>query len=449
MKRLLFLLLGAWLGHEPWAPARAQANAEPSASTSSIAMLVDGEPISLAEYESWLMRVHGDDEGVAFGVHMELEREAARLGLPIDVLVLRLRLDKEIEARVQGAHGGSRARWIEELAAEGLSEAGFRARRGLELRGELLCESIARATRVITKELAQRELERRYGNSLRYMRVQMLRVDAKFPPPQPGESGDEVIAARQAIVQQTRARMNLYRMQIQNGESFAQIAQAYSDDAATREQGGVMKDPLILSEWPQNVLLAIQFLTAGELSPVMRIDNSFYLMKILESRYATVESEKQSLIEHLSHAAPDAEEISAVRSRLGGNLQVELLPALFERDSIETPRDPAEAVLRFQGRDHARRSFGAWLRMRIGNCARATSRGSARCCAKRPRPASAPTAPRSSSASSRKWRACSPRTSRAMRSAWPRRSASAGGTRRTGSAICSRNSVCACRPNGC
>jgi parvulin-like peptidyl-prolyl isomerase len=366
MNHLLLLLFGAWLGTAPLAPAREQATAGPPAATSPIALLVDGEPISLSEYESWLMRVHGDDEGPAFGVHMELEREAARLGLPLDDLVLRLRLDKEIEARVQGAHGGSRARWQEELAAEGLSEAGFRARRGLELRGEMLCESIARATRVITKELAQRELERRYGEELRFLRVQVLRVDAKFPPPRPGESGEELVAARQVIVQQARARMNLYRTQILNGEPFAEIARANSDDAATREQGGVMKDALILSEWPKNVLLAIQFMGAGELSPVMRIDNSFYLMKILESRSVSVESEKQALIEHLSSAAPDAEEISAVRARLAGNLQVELLPALFESDSAATPRDPAETVLRFQGREHARRTLGAWLRVRIG-----------------------------------------------------------------------------------
>ncbi|TAJ13164.1 MAG: hypothetical protein EPO68_13325, partial [Planctomycetota bacterium] len=263
-------------------------------------------------------------------------------------------------------HGGVKARWVEELAANGLSENGYRVRRSLELRGDMLAESIALATRKITKELVQREFERRYGQSSRYLRVQLIRADLKFPTPPPGATGEQVLAERQRIVQQTKARMNLYRQQVQNGASFGDIAKENSDDPLTRAKGGVMDEPLRLDDWPQNVLLAISFLHAGELSPVMRVENSFYLMRILESRMLDLESEKDALIAYLRDAPPDAQEVSAVRERAGGDLSPELLPALKAPFDAAHPRDPAEIVLRTRGVEVSRRAFGAWLRAKLG-----------------------------------------------------------------------------------
>lgn len=333
---------------------------------SATALVVEGERIAVDEYDAWLLRKCGEDEAPGFAVQIALELEAAQLGLPVDDLVLRVRLDQEIDKRIAGAHGGVKARWVDELAASGLSENGYRVKRGLELRGELLAESIARATRKLTKERVQREFDRRYGQASRFLRVQILRADMKFPTPAPGTTGEQVIAQRQEILQQTKARMNLYRTQIQNGVPFEDLAKAYSDDATTREKGGVMDEPLRLDDWPQNVRLAISFLHVGELSPVMRVDNSFFLMKVLESRMLNLESEKDALIAYLRDAPPDAQEISAVRERAGGDLSPELLPALWAPFDPAHPRDGGETVMRTRGTDISRRAFGAWLRAKLG-----------------------------------------------------------------------------------
>jgi parvulin-like peptidyl-prolyl isomerase len=360
------VLSAAVFGAATPAPALAQSPAAPPAHPPGTALVVDGTPIGVPEYDAWLLREYGAGEAPGHAVQIALEHEAARLGLPVDDLMLRLRLDREIDARIAAAHGGVKARWLEELAVSGLSENGFRIRRSLELRGDMLAESIALATRKLTKELVQREFERRYGKSTRFLRVQILRVDLKFPPAPPGATGEQVLAERQRIVEQTKARMNLYRQQVKNGESFAEIAKANSDDAATREKGGVMDEPLRLEEWPENVVLAISFLGAGELSPVMRVDSSFVLMRALESRMIDLESEKEALLAYLRDAPPDAQEVSAVRERAGGNLSPELLPALTAPFDAAHPRDPEEVVMRTRGVEVSRRAFGAWLRARLG-----------------------------------------------------------------------------------
>jgi parvulin-like peptidyl-prolyl isomerase len=345
---------------------QATANAPARATRETSALVLDGSTLSAPDYEAWLLRRYGEDEAPFYCVQLALELEAARLGLVVDPLALGIRLDQEIDQRIQGAHAGRKEAWIAELAAGGRSEQGYRVQRSLELRADMLSAVIARASRVITKELVQREFERRYGTSGRYLRVQLLRVDPKFPPPTAGASGEEIIAERKRIVQETRKRVDLYRLQIQNGESFAEIAKQHSDDVATREQGGVMDEPLLLEAWPQNFVMAVMFLQPGALSQVVRHDNSFYLAKVLESKSIEMEREREPLIQALRDAPADAQEISAVRERLAGDLVPELLPALWARATGNAALDPAEVVMRFRDVPVTRRSFGSWLRARLG-----------------------------------------------------------------------------------
>jgi peptidyl-prolyl cis-trans isomerase C len=74
--------------------------------------------------------------------------------------------------------------------------------------------------------------------------------------------------------------------------TFGSVAVEFSSDQASRYRGGdtgwidpARKD----GQWPEGVLMAIQALgKAGEVSPVITLDDGFYLLKLIEAKDAAV-----------------------------------------------------------------------------------------------------------------------------------------------------------------
>jgi parvulin-like peptidyl-prolyl isomerase len=96
-------------------------------------------------------------------------------------------------------------------------------------------------------------------------------------------------AVTDEITRQQQLADEVRREAMEAGSDFSALARQYSDDATTREKGGsvdIIKKPM-----PSSGLdAAFSRLQPGEVGPVVKTDRGFYVIKLLGSKPATLQS---------------------------------------------------------------------------------------------------------------------------------------------------------------
>lgn len=92
-----------------------------------------------------------------------------------------------------------------------------------------------------------------------------------------------------AIDTAARDKANRLKQQLDNGANFADIAEAESDDTATKQNGGEVGTVPISNQDASGVIKAAQALRPGQLSSVIEGADGYYIIRLTDKNATTVE----------------------------------------------------------------------------------------------------------------------------------------------------------------
>lgn len=338
-------------------PASAQAE-RPAAP----ALRVDGVEISAETFAEWLVGNMGEKQARVFALDdYVVEREARRLGLAVEPPEIDARVQSQIAERIRGAFFGKREEWLAELARTGHSEAGIVRLREVEARTWLAAEKIAGADRVVPEDKIEREWWKRAGRKGR--KLDLLLMKFKVETTMPAVRTKEAIAkAREDAMESGRQRALAARARIVAGEDFGKLARELSEDPETRDRRGALVGGWRHDDgWSKPFLAAVDVIQPGELSEPLYAKGGFWLVQCRGVVVTPLDSVRAEIAAELLARGPEDDEVVGVVKRLQANVQVEVLPALWDppRDS-ERPAALEPAVL-IDGDPVARGTYLRWL----------------------------------------------------------------------------------------
>jgi hypothetical protein len=275
-----------------------------------ILAVVDGLPISEADYRRFLVHSTSPARLREFVDRLLVEREARRLKIEVPYEEVEAGAAARLEEDL--AHfGGERAAYREHLATLGFTLDDQMARLRHEALFEMALERCLLATREVSEEDVRRRYETTFGESGRkpVLRHILIRVDgpAGAPPP------DEALArARRAFSEAHKSG------------DFAAVARQHSEDAATKEAGGLIPDyrPEL---YGSDVARAVERLErAGEISGIVRSALGLHIVQLAGWKETGLETVRETLRSELEARAPTADEKRAYLERLRERAQVEI-----------------------------------------------------------------------------------------------------------------------------
>lgn len=186
----------------------------------------------------------------------------------------------------------SREAFAQQLARQGLGEAGYREHARRLLSAERYAESVARGGAQVTDA----DVEAFYrANPQLFVRPERFRLRriAVSREPAAGASGSA----------SPRERIEALRAELLAGADFDRLARANSDDP-TRQWGGAL-DPVTVDELPDWMRRAVDGLAPGGLSPVVETASAYYVVRLDERLPAAVvplEQARASIRERIAEA---------------------------------------------------------------------------------------------------------------------------------------------------
>ncbi len=231
---------------------------------------VDGHPFDQAELEHRLFARLGR-QFTQYCIDLYLyEREAERRGLRVEDGELEVFVELRA-AEAEQAAGGKQA-YLELLAAQGSSPEAEKQRLREDGRPLLLAQKLVRTERV-RDEALRIAFELRYGAMLHARHILV-----RFEVP---EDEDSVYVAMQC-----EERLRRLAEKLENGASFAKLAEEYSEDPVTRAVGGDL-GPLLIAELDASVAAAIQEVPEGRWSEPVQSGQGFHIVYVEKRQDAT------------------------------------------------------------------------------------------------------------------------------------------------------------------
>ncbi len=322
---------------------------------------IDGEPVSAAEFENWLVRLRAETLAHAFVQQRLVRREAAALG--VDDVADRVKeiVEGEIQLRVDKVYRGDRSKWVEELAAAQRTPEGRITERTIAVENEELLRAVAAHDRVIPREKLEREWNHRYGKKGRNFDVLLL-FKRLTVPSVPGATAQERREQQERLKEELRAEMTKLRDRVHAGESFSELVAVHSEDAETRARGGATAAGLDTVLWPDAVLDELAKLPPGEVSEPHFVRGGYWLVQMRKLTVTPLEQVEDELRRVLIERGPESDETSAVLNRLWEGVEFEVLPAAYLRPEAEAVGRPAdEPVLRIGAETVPRAELARWL----------------------------------------------------------------------------------------
>lgn len=296
---LAALVSVAILGLLP-ACVHAQAQAQPSRGERQgdyILAVVNQELVTAAEVDQRMAAARAASRGAPLPTSNELRRQALDSLIEERVLITHARnsglkiedaeLDRAV-ANVAQQNQVTPAQLRERIQAEGLSYDRFRN----NVRDQLLVEKIREREVQGRVRISDADVEDWLGKKRRELHTQTTFDIAHILVRVPDGATGAVLAERRAVAEQVLGRLNA-------GESFEAVAKQYSDDTATRDNGGRL-GARTADRLPDLFVNAVQPLQVGQrTSQLLQSAAGFHILKLIERSDTTGFAVTQTRARHI------------------------------------------------------------------------------------------------------------------------------------------------------
>ncbi len=271
--------------------------------------IVNGQPITQDDYLRFLFHSAGLQHLQDYIDKHLVQEEAKRLGVEISYAAV----DKETDGELQRAlvfFKNSREVYIAFLKSRGIAYEEHKEKTRQRILDRITLDQCVLKSRVVGPEEVKRKFEEVYGKdgiSLFYRSILVEDTDL------PGSAESEEKRKRaEAILEEAHAT-----------NDFAAVAKARSEDAATKDLGGLL--PLYFKgrfgkEFDQ---AAEQLKRAGDLSDIFRTSEGWQMIQFADRRETRLEAVYQQIFNQLKTQEPTAPEREQFLQRLRAKSRIE------------------------------------------------------------------------------------------------------------------------------
>ncbi len=307
------------------------AEGEPAEGPPLEGLVIDGTSVSRAEFARWFLAARGETMYQQFAEHWLVEKTAREQLISVSLEELEARTDEFLGMQVSFLHKGNREAWQDYVRKQGRTEDDWRREWRERVRIDLLTEKLLLRERVVTDEMVRAHWEDVYGKQGREIRARWIVFGPPQITPEPGMSKERFDELSElAHAQRLRDAQELVQ-RIRAGEDFATLARKYSEDPATREQGGELDGRFRPESWPEEVAREVPKLKVGEVSEPFFAARCFMIFEVFRERtvqYAEVEAQ---LREDLKTKRPANADLAGWRNALLKKSKVTPMPGIYAR----------------------------------------------------------------------------------------------------------------------
>lgn len=342
-----------------------QAQAPPAAShearEDSVALVLDGAPVSAAAYAQWLLVNQGESLMPVFArEHWLIEREARCRGVLASAAEVDAEVERQFAERIAGAFHGARDEWLAELARTGRTETGVRLQRRTEVADRMHGRALAAIDRIVPREKVEREWARKYGRNGRRYDLRLIQFGVRVEAPKSSVSDEwkaeeaRAKAARLADAKRVRALLLA-------GADFGQLAQEHSTDAETRARRGKPAGAFDPQGWPGDFLDELEQLTPGAVSAPLYARGGWWLVRVEKVTVTPFDQVEGELRAELLARGPEDDEVEVVRRRVSDGVDVQMLPAMHAPPGDPELGGPDTPVISIGGETVTRAEYARWI----------------------------------------------------------------------------------------
>jgi len=344
-----------------WFPAPLLAPQAPVPAETVPVFRIDDELVPVDAYGEWISEVMGPVEAYNYALIHTVGREAERLGVEVSEAEVAAKVEEEIGIRVENAFRGRTEDWVAELERTGRSPGEYRRARSVELRPWVLATRLADIEREVPRNKIVRDWELHYGAGGRRYDLRLMLFKVVMEMPTEGTPAAERNLERERRKRERLQEARAVRERLLAGEDFGELAERYSDDRETRENGGLVPGGFSHFGWPTEFIEALAELSPGDLSEPLYAKGGWCLVEVLGVEITPLANVEDALVAALVARGPESDEVAALQQRLMKDVEVEVLPALFEpRTEGEFP-DAFEPVLKVGDEVVRRGEYALWL----------------------------------------------------------------------------------------
>jgi peptidyl-prolyl cis-trans isomerase SurA len=317
MKPLLFLATLSALALPMQAPAQVESEPLPADAVA----LLDGDPISKAEYLDYLYSRFGK-RGVQDMVgDLLIQKEAAKYDIKVDAAKLEASIKEREAAARQGQDDGA---FLKNLQRNGQSYELYLQGLRRDLGNEQLLRELVRQTRVATDDRVQQLFERQHGLGGTKMEVRhvlilpnMLRAELVRGGTKPADINmNELKISARDMAADARAR-------IAAGEEFASVAADVSHDRVTKDRGGVIENYNGRLYGP-DFRAALDGLTVQGETTLVESGSGYHVVQLMGRTETKLADVREEIVKMVLEAEPTFQEMSGIRNSLVENADLRL-----------------------------------------------------------------------------------------------------------------------------
>lgn len=302
-------------------PQLASAQVETDPIPADAVALLDGEPISKADYLDYLYSRFGKRGVQEMVGDILVRQEAEKYGIEVD----EAQLEADIKEREQGARQGQDEKtFLGNLQRNGQSYELYLAGLRRDLANEQLLRALVRKTRVATDDRVMQLFERQHGLAGIKMEVRhvlvlpnMLRAELVRAGTRPADinMNELKIKARDMAADAQR--------RLAGGEDFAAVAAEISHDRVTKDRGGVIENYNGRLYGP-NFRAALDSLQVNGDTALVESGSGFHVVQLMGRTETKLEDVRDNIVKLVLEAEPSFQEMSGLRNSLVENADLRM-----------------------------------------------------------------------------------------------------------------------------
>lgn len=295
-----------------------------------VALVVEGQPVTLSEYAEWLLVRRGEELARHFAEQWLVERKAREMGIEVSTEQIDERVAEYVEWMINTGHQGSRESWMMYLKLSGRDSEHFMRELRDKKRVELLVQELIFRERKVSPDQVRRRWEQLYGERGRALKVRVILCDVRMPEMTQELSREELQAVITRQVDAARARAEEVRLRALDGEGFAALAERFSDDPVSRASGGTLPGHFQPEGWAEELARDVMRLEVGAISEPLWTGRAWAVFEVLGTESRPFEEARAEIEEQLRTAKPSGAEIAYYRNGLVSAVELEVLPGMNE-----------------------------------------------------------------------------------------------------------------------
>ncbi len=288
----------------------------------SVLVLVDGEPVSMSGYQTWLADAYGHLARDDYLGMWLLEREARRHNVTVSAQELEAALDSLWAGWVKDLLKGDPAGLDDELKRRGYDRESYRRWFYWQKRRELLASRLIRLERRVDEEMLRRRFEQQYGPKGVHTQVRLLVLTRARLTQELSRNSHERTLTAGELDQRLLEKAEALRERVRAGESFESVVRAESNDLAVRKDGGLCSD----EQWRvrgEAFVRAADAAPLHEVQPPVQNSSGVDLFEVVSRQATRLEDEREKLLAAMLAEPPSLDEITALDQRLRAAARIE------------------------------------------------------------------------------------------------------------------------------